>query len=169
MRASVLSSRRAVVLGLTGLAAAPAAGFARQAGAVRPLALDRASTLILVRAPLVALDHAGKTGNYTVLRDLGGPTFRQNTAARLGELFAGLRQDHVDLSVVLALEPLILSGPLIDAAGRLQIAGVFPSNPRQLNFAIAYESAEGLWRLYGLSVSAVEPTPTPGAPRPPGS
>ncbi len=167
MRASVLSSRRAVLLGLPLLFAAGSAS-AQAGGTPRPLAMDRASTLILVRGPLAALDQANKTGNYTVLRDLGGPTFQQNTAARLAELFAHLRQDEVDLSAVLALEPLIMNGPLIDAGGRLQIAGVFPSYPRQLNFAVAYESAGGLWRLFGLSISAAEPTPTAGAPRPPG-
>lgn len=167
MRASALSSRRGVLTALPLLlAAAPA--FAQSGAAPRPLAMDRVATLILVRGPLAALDQANKTGNYTVLRDLGGPTFQQNTAARLAELFAHLRQDEVDLSAVLALEPLVTNGPLIDTAGRLQIAGVFPSYPRQLNFAVAYESSGGLWRLYGLSVSATEPTPT-AAPRPPGA
>ena len=42
---------------------------------------------------LIALDQANKTGNYTVLRDLGSPAFQANTAARLGEIFAGLRHE----------------------------------------------------------------------------
>jgi hypothetical protein len=41
--------------------------------------------LILIRQTLLALDQANKTGNYTVLRDLGSPDFQANTAAGLAD------------------------------------------------------------------------------------
>jgi hypothetical protein len=42
-----------------------------------------------IRSALLALDQANKTGNYTVLRELGAPGFQAaNTAARLSEIFA---------------------------------------------------------------------------------
>jgi hypothetical protein len=51
--------------------------------------IDRNGVLILIRSSLLAVDQADKTGNYTVLRDLGAPGFQaSNTAARLREIFA---------------------------------------------------------------------------------
>src|SRR5262249_60347137 len=44
-----------------------------QPAAPRPAPIDRNGVLILIRETLLALDQANKTGNYTVLRDLGSP------------------------------------------------------------------------------------------------
>src|SRR5262249_54607445 len=68
-----------------------------QAQAPKPAQIDRNGVLILIRTALLALDQANKTGNYTVLRDLGAPDFQANTAARLAEIFAQQRRDNVDL------------------------------------------------------------------------
>ena len=51
--------------------------------AAKPAQIDRNGVLILIRSALLALDQANKTGNYTVLRDLGAPGFQTNSAARL--------------------------------------------------------------------------------------
>src|SRR3954466_1644296 len=64
----------------------------------KPAQIDRNGVLILIRSSLLALDQANKTGNYTVLRDLGAPGFQTNTAARLAEIFAKQRNDNLDLS-----------------------------------------------------------------------
>jgi len=53
-----------------------------------PAPIDRNGVLILIRSALIALDQANKTGNYTVMRDLGAPGFQVNSAARLAEIFA---------------------------------------------------------------------------------
>jgi hypothetical protein len=42
----------------------------------KPANIDRNGVLMLVRSMILALDQANKTGNYTVLRDLGAPAFR---------------------------------------------------------------------------------------------
>jgi hypothetical protein len=70
-----------------------------------PAQIDRNGVLILVRSALIALDEANKARNYTVLRDLGAPAFQANSAARLGEIFAGLPDDGLDLSGVEVPEP----------------------------------------------------------------
>jgi hypothetical protein len=56
--------------------------------APKPAQIDRNGVLILVRSSLLALDQANKTGNYTVLGDIGAPGFQTNSAARLGEISA---------------------------------------------------------------------------------
>src|SRR6266702_4668463 len=63
----------------------------QQQPAPKPANIDRNGVLMLIRSTLLALDQANKTGNYTVLRDLGAPGFQANTAARLAEIFAKQR------------------------------------------------------------------------------
>lgn len=152
------------------LTVAIAAGYASSAAAaekhVKPLSIERSGLLILIRSALTALDQANKTGNYTLLRDLGGPAFQENNATRLGEVFAPLRQQKVDLSSVLVLEPLITLGPQIEGNGIMRIGGSFPTIPRQINFQIAYQPVGPVWKLYGISVTTSNPQPTPTTPHP---
>jgi hypothetical protein len=60
-----------------GLLAITSAGHAQTPAQVpKPAQIDRNGVLILIRSSLLALDQANKTGNYTVLRDIGAPAFR---------------------------------------------------------------------------------------------
>jgi hypothetical protein len=149
------------------LALALAAAGTRAAAQERLIQLDHDSQLILVRRALSALDQANQTGNYTVLRDLGAPAMQANTAARLGEIFAPQRQGGLDLSLALVMEPQINSPQRIDADGVLHITGFFASTPRRINFEVAYQAVGGVWKLYGLAVSASAPEASPGMPKPP--
>jgi hypothetical protein len=137
-----------------------------------PAQIDRNGVLILIRSTLLALDQANKTGNYTVLRDLGSPAFQANTAARLGEIFAAQRKDNIDLSGVAVIEPQLSMWPQIEANGMMRMVGFFPSVPTQVNFEMAFAPVERQWRLFGVSVSLgqagpVAPPGEPPAPRAP--
>jgi hypothetical protein len=127
----------------------------------KPANIDRNGVLILIRSALLALDQANKTGNYTVLRDLGAPGFQVNTAARLAEIFAKQRNDNLDLSGVAAIDPQLSLLPQIEANGMMRMAGFFPSVPSQVNFELAFAPANGQWRLFGLSVSIGQAAPAP--------
>jgi hypothetical protein len=94
--------------------------------APKPAQIDRNGVLILIRSALLALDQANKTGNYTVLRDLGAPGFQINTAARLGEIFAKQRADNLDLSGVAVIDPQLSLLPQIEPNGMMRMAGFFP-------------------------------------------
>ena len=133
--------------------------------APRPAQIDRNGMLILVRSTLVALDQANKTGNYTVLRDLGSPEFQVNSAARLGEIFAKQRHDGVDLSGVAVIEPQLTLAPQIEANGMMRMAGFFPSVPTQTNFELMYAPVNRQWRLFAIGVSFGQAAPA--APEPP--
>jgi hypothetical protein len=137
--------------------------------AAKPAQIDRNGVLILIRSSLLALDQANKTGNYTVLRDLGAPGFQTNTAARLAEIFAKQRNDNLDLSGVAAIDPQLTLLPQIEPNGLMRMAGLFPSVPSQVNFELAFAPVNGQWRLFGISVSIgqMAPTPPEGAPPPP--
>src|SRR5215813_8116301 len=138
-----------------------------QPAAPRPAPIDRNGVLILIRETLLALDQANKTGNYTVLRDLGSPDFQANSAARLAEIFAQQRHDNVDLSGVAVIDPQLTLLPQIEANGMMHMAGFFPSVPTQVNFELAYAPVGGRWRLFALSVSFGQAAPA--APQPPPS
>jgi hypothetical protein len=135
----------------------------------KPANIDRNGVLMLVRSSLLALDQANKTGNYTVLRDLGAPGFQANTAAKLAEIFASQRNDKLDLSGVAVIDPQLTVLPEIEANGLMRMAGFFPSVPSQVNFDLLFAPVDGQWRLFGISVkvgSSAPVAPTPSAPPP---
>ena len=135
--------------------------------APKPAQIDRNGVLILIRSALIALDQGNKTGNYTVLRDLGAPGFQTNTAARLAEIFAAQRRDNIDLSGVAVLDPQLTLLPQIEPNGMLRMAGFFPSVPTQVNFELIYAPVSGQWRLFGISVNLGQAAPA--APNVPAS
>jgi hypothetical protein len=148
------------------MAAIASAGHAQTPPqAPKPAQIDRNGVLILIRSSLLALDQANKTGNYTVLRDIGAPGFQSNTAARLGEIFAKLRNDNLDLSGVAVIDPQLNLLPQIEANGLMHMAGFFPSVPSQVNFDLLFAPVSGQWRLFGISVSIGQSGPA--APEPP--
>jgi hypothetical protein len=157
------------VLALAGSTAnAEEARPAPVAQAPTPAPIDRNGVLILIRSTLLALDHANKTGNYTVLRELGAPGFQVNTDARLAEIFAAQRKEELDLAGVAVLEPQLTVLPQIDANGMMHMAGFFPSVPKQVNFELAYAPVNRQWRLFGISVSLSQAGPVaPPVPPPP--
>ncbi|WP_246664197.1 hypothetical protein [Tardiphaga sp. P9-11] len=132
----------------------------------KPAQIDRNGVLILIRSSLLALDQANKTGNYTVLRDLGAPGFQSNTAARLAEIFAKQRTDNLDLSGVAAIDPQLTVMPQIEPNGLMRMAGLFPSVPSQVNFELAFAPVNGQWRLFGISVSIGQAAPAAPSPSP---
>jgi hypothetical protein len=147
----------------------PASGAAKSAPGAQPSAptpaqIDRNGVIILIRSTLLALDDANKTGNYTVLRDLGSPGFQANTDARLAEIFAPQRRDAIDLSGVAVLDPQLTLLPQIESNGMMRMAGFFPSVPTQVNFELAYAPVNRQWRLFGVSVSLGQAAPVAPAP-----
>jgi hypothetical protein len=113
--------------------------------------------IVLTRSAVLALHHANVTGNYTVLRDLGAPGFQSaNSAAQLSASFTVLRDQRVDLSQAALLTPHLTQGPMITPQGLLGLAGYFAISPVQVNFQLLFQRTGGQWRLYGVSVSAVQ-------------
>jgi hypothetical protein len=143
--------------------------------------IDPVRAEILVKNTIAAFNQANLTGNYTVLRDLGSPTFRgQNNPARLAIIFASFRERDLDLSPLAVVEPEFATAPAPGADGRLRLAGSFPTRPLAIQFDMLFEPIGGVWLLVDLSVAAVDSSSAPAAssrdavpplprPRPPGS
>lgn len=130
---------------------------------------DADKLVLLLRGTLLTLNDALQTGNFTVLRDLSAPSFRDaNSAARLGAIFSNLAQRGIDLSAVAILAPQLSEAPSIDPqTSMLRIKGFFPGQPVRIDFEVIYQPVGGRWRLFGLSVQPTTTAPQAAAAAPP--
>ena len=114
--------------------------------------------LLLIRTALLTLNDALQTGNFTVLRDVAAPGFRQvNTASKLGQIFSDLQSQGLDLSAVAIMEPKLNPKPTLDKKDNtLRLTGVFPGKPVGIGFDLIYQVVGGKWRLFGISVNPVK-------------
>jgi len=140
--------------------AAQGGGSAGPAAQLTP-AVDQNQALYLVRATLLTLNDANRSGNYTVLRDLAAPDFQaKNTAADLAQIFTDLRRRNFDLFAVALLAPQFAIPPARDANGRLRLTGSFPTRPLQITFDLTFQTVGGEWRLFAISVATPPATQT---------
>jgi len=123
---------------------------------------------MMIRSSIIALNHANKTGNYTVLQDLGAPSFRaSNNTVRLGQIFAQLRQRNLDLSPILFFQPKLLRQPQISNNGILRLTGYFETKPERVNFDLYFQNVKDDWRIFGIGVTTSRPAVTAAIPRQP--
>jgi hypothetical protein len=117
---------------------------------------DQAEMTLMVWSTLSAVDQANRTGNFTVLRDLGAPGFREaNTAATLARVFSGLLSEDPGLGRVMLSEPVYREPPRLTDDGKLYMAGSFPGRPVGIGFELLFEPVNGEWLLFGISVVPV--------------
>jgi len=111
--------------------------------------------LALLRGTLAAVNQANVTGNYSVLRDLGAPSFRENyNSAELADRFRPWRENELDFAAILLLDAKLSGAPAIDADGMLRLKGYFPTSPLRVGFDLGFEAVTGNWRLATISVDA---------------
>jgi hypothetical protein len=154
---------RFILAALIAGSAVPA--LAQQRPAAQPTgpaagAPDSSTVLKLVWSAMAAVDHANQTGNYSVLRDLGAPSFQaNNNAATLAGVFTALRAQRTDLGNALVVTPNFEFAPAIVNGGLLRIRGSFPLRPNPIGFDLLYQNVSGQWRLFGIAVAplAVQP------------
>jgi len=128
------------------------------AAAEAPNIPDAYKLNMMIRTTLIALNHANRTGNYTVLRDLSAPAFqRTNNSARLAEIFAVLRKRDLDLSPILFFQPKLRGPANLTENGLLRLTGFFETKPEQISFDMLFQQTEGDWRLFGLAVDVAPP------------
>jgi hypothetical protein len=117
---------------------------------------QRTLSLILVKNALLAVNQGNLTGNYTVLRDLSSPGFREkNSAADLAAIFQAVRQQKIDLSPIAVLDP-VLTQPRLTTDGQLVLEGYFAAQQLRINFQLSFMKANGAgWMIHGVSLNAV--------------
>lgn len=153
----VRSLARSVCAVLAALLFAAVMATASPAGAQVKMP-DDGQILLLIRTALLTLNDALQSGNYTVLRDVAAPGFRQaNSAAKLGRIFSNLESQGVDLSSVAVMEPKLDPKPKLDnKTNTLRITGLFPGKPVGISFDLLYQVVGGKWRLFGISVNTAK-------------
>ena len=153
----------AAALGLL-LGAIPAATTQEPPPAEDAVARENALIVAtLVRTTLVALHQANVTGNYTVLRDLAAPSFREkNTAADLARIFAPIRDENIDLGAIVVLEPELARQPAIAENSMLHIDGTLRTQPTPVRFEFLFQPVDNAWRLFGVSITPTRLDAAPG-------
>jgi hypothetical protein len=116
---------------------------------------DQLTCLKLLWSIMAAIDHANRTGNYSVLRDLGSASFQaRNNQAALTTIFTGLRDQRVDLSDTLVVTPVWEIAPNMVQPRVLRMRGSFPLRPAAIAFDLLF-AWDGGWRLEGVAVQTV--------------
>jgi len=110
--------------------------------------------LLLVRTSLLTLNDAIRTGNFTLLHEVGAPSFRKaNSPVRLARIFSNLVSRRIDLASVAVMQPTLTEAPALDqATGQLMLRGTFPAQTQQIDFLLAFQPVAGDWRLSGMAV-----------------
>jgi hypothetical protein len=131
----------------------PAPGATAPAAAQPAIPIpDQLSVSKLVWSTMAAVDHANKTGNYSVLHALGSANFQStNTVTTLAAIFASIRQQRIDLSDTLLFEPAFEFPPRAER-GLLRVRGAFRMRPRAVQFDLLYEWNNG-WKLFGIALA----------------
>jgi hypothetical protein len=160
---AAVRTHRRVALRLAAALAAAAACLAPCLSPAQPPQRDPQFDVLtmLVKNAVTAVNHGNLTGNYTVLRDLGAPAFRErNSAAQLAAIFQRLREQKTDLSPVLVLDPQFTAPPALDAAGQqLQLVGFFPTRPLQVQFRLNFQKVPAGWAIDMVSIGTVAAQP----------
>ena len=112
--------------------------------------------VVLIRTTLVALNQANLTGNYAVLYGLLAPQFqKEKDINSFSQAFANFRDLKIDLSPVTVIAPQLLQPAGFDAQGNLHLSGLFPTQPLQVRFNLAYQNIDGHWLATAIAVNAV--------------
>ena len=117
---------------------------------------------------MAMIEHANRSGNYSVLRDTSATGFQiANDPARLAGIFAALRATRIDLANTLVVAPTYIGSPAQLRADVFQVRGYFPLRPSTIFFDLTFQWEQGRWKLFGVTV---EPgtivDPAAAAPRP---
>ncbi|MFT4080500.1 hypothetical protein [Rhodomicrobium sp.] len=130
--------------------------------------IEAAELAMLIKSTILALQHANQTGNYSVLRDMGSPVFRERfDQAQVTAFFANLRARKINLTPVLLLAPNLTKNPELTENRKLRIVGNFPTQPLQVQYDLSFIRLDGVWRVEGIAVDAVKPQAVAAVPQKP--
>lgn len=132
--------------------------------AMRPVP-DTLELSRLIWSTVVTVNDANRSGNYTVLRDTSSQGFQiNNDPARLGQIFSGLRDSRVDLSIALLVPPTYAAAPQLVQQDVFRVTGIFALRPISVQFDLMYQWEQGRWKLYGIDLRPLQMASAPSAP-----
>ncbi len=111
----------------------------------------------MIWSTIAAVDHGNRSGNYSVLRDISSQSFQiNNNAARLGEIFSGLRNSNIDLSNAFLVPPTYFEAPRVVQENVFQVKGIFQLRPIAIAFDMYFAWEQGRWKLHGIDVQPAQ-------------
>lgn len=151
-----LVSVPAVAQGAVGSGAIPAQSSAPIAGlppaAARPVP-DQLQLAKLIWSTMAAVDHANRSGNYSVVRDISASGFQiNNDPAKLAQVFSAIRNSRIDLGNALLVPPTYTSAPQQVQPEIFQVRGIFNLRPIAMAFDLYFQWERGEWRMYGIDL-----------------
>ncbi len=110
----------------------------------------------LIWSTIAAVDHANRSGNYSVLRDMGSQGFQiNNNAASLAGVFAGIRGSGIDLSNALLVPPTYTQAPRQASPDVFAVSGIFQLRPTSISFNLFFQWEQGRWKLHGIDIQPI--------------
>jgi len=140
-----LQNRRIFALGAAIAACSAIPGEAMAQGAPQQQAANQpvpssGELAKMIWSIMAAVDHANLSGNYSVLRDMSASGFQMNNdAAKLAQVFAGIRASGIDLSNTLLVPPVLRGQPRYVQANLMEVQGVFPIRPSPVTFDMLFQ------------------------------
>ncbi|GMM94076.1 hypothetical protein MTsN3n11_23780 [Qipengyuania sp. MTN3-11] len=111
----------------------------------------------MIWSTIAAVDHANRSGNYSVLRDISAQGFQiNNNAAQLAQVFAGLRAQQVDLGNALLIPPTYSVAPEMVREDVFRVQGLFQLRPISIGFDLYFQWEQGSWKLFGIDLQPLE-------------
>ncbi len=111
----------------------------------------------MIWSTVAAVDHANRSGNYSVLRDISAQAFQINyNPAKLTEIFAGLRNSNIDLSTALLVPPTYYEAPQMVREDLFRVKGLFQLRPISITFDMFFQWEQGRWKLAGIDIQPAE-------------
>lgn len=111
----------------------------------------------MIWSTMAAVDHANRSGNYSVLRDISTQGFQiQNNAARLTDIFASLRNAQIDLSNAFLVPPTYTRAPEVIQDGVFRVQGIFQLRPVSIGFDMYFQWEQGQWKLAGIDIQPAQ-------------
>lgn len=136
--------------------------------AIRPVP-DQLQLAKLIWSTMAAVDHANRSGNYSVLRDISATGFQiNNDPAKLAQVFAAIRASRIDLSNALLVPPTYPVAPQQIQADVFRVQGIFNLRPIAIAFDLYFQWERGEWRLFGINLSPLPMNETIASPPRPG-
>jgi len=136
--------------------------------AIRPVP-DQLQLAKLIWSTMAAVDHANRSGNYSVLRDISATGFQiNNDPAKLAQVFAAIRSSRIDLSNALLVPPTYPVAPQQIQADVFRVQGIFNLRPIAIAFDLYFQWERGEWRLFGIDLrplpmnESIDSPPRPG-------
>lgn len=117
--------------------------------------ITAAQATYLVRASLKSLHDAFRTGNFTVFRDLAGPSLQARySATQLFEHFETSAAESTDLANAIMAKPVLTAASAIPDSTMVRLDGYVASPSGLLNFSLILEPAKGRWAVADLKLNS---------------